>query len=671
MTKPTPRAMATALRTYHRPIKDGDTRLESWGQVVDRVVSHQRWLWERALGRSLNEYEEDELEEIRQLVLGRYIAPAGRTLWLGGTELSRKRESCMFNCSFTHVETVYDVVDVLWLLLQGCGVGFRPITGTLNGFRCPLREIKVIRSARTEKGGLEQNIETYDPETRTWTIKVGDSAIAWAKAVGKLVAGKFPARTLVLDFSEIRSAGTRLKGYGWISSGDEQIAKAFKAIAQILSDRADQLLTRMDILDIVNYLGTILSSRRSAQIALFEYGQPEWEEFAVAKKEWWLRDCAHRQQSNNSLLFYQKPTRAELENVFNLMLDAGGSEPGFINAAEAERRAPWFKGCNPCVEILLGNKSFCNLTEVNVLAFKGDKVGLERALRLAARMNYRQTMVNLRDEILQEAWHLNNDFLHLCGVGLTGIRARPDLAAYDFKRMRNIAVSAAYSMANELNAPLPKNVTCIKPSGTLSKIMGTEEWGEVPEGIHMPLGRYVFNSITYSRHDPLVDRFRAAGYEVIEKPFEPESVLVKFPVKYETVPFTRKTVTRKNGQVEEVEINEDSAVTQLEWYRLLQETWCEQNVSNTISYDPSEVPEIIDWFMENWDTYVGVSFIFRNDPSKNAEDLGYAYLPQEVKTKEDYDNYVACLSEIDYSGIEFNYETPIEEACASGACPVR
>ncbi len=169
------------------------------------------------------------------------------------------------------------------------------------------------------------------------------------------------------------------------------------------------------------------------------------------------------------------------------MLESGGSEPGFINAAEAERRAPWFKGCNPCVEILLGNKSFCNLTEVNVLAFKGDKVGLERALYLAGRMNYRQTMVNLRDEILQEAWHLNNEFLHLCGVGLTGVRARPDLTAYDYKRMRNITVSAAYSMANELNAPLPKNVTCIKPSGTISKIMGTEEWGEVPEGIHMPL----------------------------------------------------------------------------------------------------------------------------------------------------------------------------------------
>jgi adenosylcobalamin-dependent ribonucleoside-triphosphate reductase len=671
MTKPTARAMATSLRTYHRPITEGSPHLESWDQVVERVVSHQRWLWERALTRPLNQKENEELEELRRLIVGRYIAPSGRTLWLGGTELSRTRESSMFNCSYTHVETVYDMVDVLWLLLQGCGVGFRPITGTLNGFRRPLQDIKVIRSNRSGKGGVQHNVETYDPETKVWTIKVGDSALAWAKAIGKLVAGKFPATTLILDFSEIRPAGTRLKGYGWISSGDEQIAKAFKAIAKILSDRSDQLLTRMDILDIVNWLGTILSSRRSAQIALFEYGQPEWEDFAGAKKEWWLKGNAHRQQSNNSLLFRIKPTHQELEKLFQMMLDSGGSEPGFINAQEAERRAPWFKGCNPCVEILLGNKSFCNLTEVNVLAFKGDKVGLERALHLAGRMNYRQTMVNLRDEILQEAWHLNNEFLHLCGVGLTGIAARPDLTAYDYKRMRNITVSAAYSMAIELNSPLPKNVTCIKPSGTVSKIMGTEEWGEVPEGVHMPLGKYLFNNITYSKHDPLVARFRAAGYSVIEKPYEPESVLIKFPVKFENVPFTRTTVTRKNGKVEEVEVNLESAVSQLERYRLLQETWCEQNVSNTISYDPSEVPAIIDWLLENWDCYVGVSFLFRNDPTKNAEDLGYAYLPQEVVTKETYEAYASKLKVIDYSGIEMRDEELQDAACATGACPIR
>lgn len=670
MNKPTARAMATSLRTYHRPLEHGKDLLESWEQVVDRVVEHQRWLWERALSHSLDSVQLAELEEMRQLILNHAIAPAGRTLWLGGTELSRRRESSMFNCSFTEVETVYDVVDVLWLLLQGCGVGFKPVTGTLNGFSCPLHEIEVIRSQRTHKGGVEHNAETYDESTRTWTIKVGDSAIAWAKSVGKILAGKFPARKLILDFTEIRPAGTRLKGYGWISSGDEQIAKAFKAIAQIMSNRADQLLTRMDILDIVNWLGTILSSRRSAEIALFEYGQPEWNDFAYAKKDWWLHGNAHRQQSNNSLIFRKKPNHKELTEIFDVILESGGSEPGFINGEEAERRAPWFKGVNPCCEILLGNKCFCNLTEVNVLAFKGDKLGLERALFLAARMNYRQTMVDLHDEILQEAWHLNNSFLHLCGLGLTGVAARPDLTAYDYKRMRNITVSAAYGMARELNAPLPKNVTCIKPSGTISKVMGTVEWGEVPEGMHLPLGKYIFNNVTFSKHDPLVERFKQAGYKVVEKPYEPESVLVQFPVKYDSVPFERKKVTRRDGVTEEVEVNVETAISQLERYRLLMETWCEQNVSVTISYDASEVPQIIHWLLDNWEIYVGVSFLFRNDPTKNAADLGYAYLPQEVVTQADYEAYISNLQEVNYKGIAM-VEGLLEADCATGACPVR
>ncbi len=97
---------------------------------------------------------------------------------------------------------------------------------------------------------------------------------------------------------------------------------------------------------------------------------------------------------------------------------------------------------------------------------------------------------------------------------------------------------------------------------------------------------------------------------------------------------------------------------------------CEQNVSNTISYDPSEVPAIIDWLTENWDSYVGVSFLFRNDPSKNAEDLGYAYLPQEVVTKEMYDAYSQKLKPVDYTGIEMR-DDELQESCSTGVCPIK
>jgi len=165
------------------------------------VVSHQKWLWERAKGRPLDGDQEDELDELARLLYFRKISLAGRTLWLGGTEVSRKREASQFNCSFTVVESVYDVVDVLWLLLQGCGVGFSPVVGQLTGFTKPL-ELEVIRSSRQDKLGEQHNTETYDPDTGVWSIRVGDSAEAWAKSIGKLLAGKMRGFARAKDRAE-------------------------------------------------------------------------------------------------------------------------------------------------------------------------------------------------------------------------------------------------------------------------------------------------------------------------------------------------------------------------------------------------------------------------------------------------------------------------------------
>ena len=659
---PSLRAQLITRRTYNRPKNNEGTVFETWAETVNRVIDHQEWLWERAMRNSRTDgniayaVSFDELEELRQLMLDRKVLTSGRTLWLGGTSVAQSREASQFNCSFTHVETVQDVVDCLWLLLQGCGVGFRPIVGQLTGFSQPITDWEIVRSSRTEKGGRENNLETF--EDGVWTISVGDSAEAWAKSIGKLVAHPFPARKLVLDFSEIRPSGERLKGYGWISSGDAAIAKAYEAIFKILNRRAGSLLSRIDILDIVNWLGTVLSSRRSAEIALFEYGEEEWREFAVAKRNWW-EENVQRAQSNNSLVFNSKPSRKQLEEIFQLMVDSGGSEPGFINGVAARKRAPWFKGANPCVEILLGNKSFCNLTEVDVGKFKGDSAGLRRAIHLAARANYRQTCVNLLDGILQEAWHLNNAFLRLCGVGLTGIVTRPDLSPYDFLELQRTATSAAYGMADELQSPRPKNVTCIKPSGTLSKVMDTTE------GKHKPLGKYIFNNINFGKHDPLLPLVRASGYRVFDNPIDPEGVLVTFPVKWDGVNFDK---FEKNGVV--MEVNLESAVVQLERYKMLMDNWCQQNVSATISYSPEEIPSIIDWLEENWDAYVGVSFLFRADPTKSAKDLGYLYLPQEVVTKEVYDEYVSRLQPIEIDKAN-DIDAELQDDCSTGACPIR
>lgn len=120
MTELSTRAKVVTRRTYNRPLNKEGTEFETWNQTVGRVIDHQRWLWERAKGEVLLNAEEwNELYELQQLLIDRKVAMSGRTLWLGGTEISQRRESSMFNCSFTEVETVYDVVDILWLLLQG------------------------------------------------------------------------------------------------------------------------------------------------------------------------------------------------------------------------------------------------------------------------------------------------------------------------------------------------------------------------------------------------------------------------------------------------------------------------------------------------------------------------------------------------------------------------
>ena len=1019
-------------RTYSRP--DDKGIFESWDETVDRVIGHQKWLWERALTHQLikgvplkdvredmrewvhlNHEQLDELEELRRLILDRKGILAGRTMWLGGTKLSRKRESSMFNCSFSNIETVFDVVDIFWLLLQGCGVGAKPIVGTLTGFRAPIKEIEVIRSIRTleDKGGKEANEETFIDGV--WTISIGDSAEAWAKSIGKILAGKYEADKLILDFSEIRAAGERLKGYGWISSGDEQIHTAYPAICKIMNRKAGSILSRLDIIEICNLLGSVLSSRRSAEITFVDYGNEEWEEFAKFKENCFVEEFKHRQQSNNSLMFWQKPSKEQLTEVFDIMIRNGGSEPGMINAATMKKRAPFAQGLNPCVhgdtlvhtnkglrkvsslmgkafktlegynsegffytgnkkvyeletaygykvkvtnnhklllkgnswkelkdikigeevciqevdfkqeldtslfdrgwllgeivgdggfnpskyptylgfwgdnqktmyskalkivknnftnalctstkkpdkngrlslstkylntfcdkyiyegskdfklaleeeslsfiagfisgffdadgsvrgnlnkglsirlsqsnipklesvqrmllnfgiistlyknrkkegmrllpdsnrnlkeyyckashelviskssirkftniinfkdpekrnkleiietnrkrapykdkffskvisiiprgnhdvydctvenshkfsangivvhncaEILLASKSFCCLVEINAAKFLHDTAGMYNALRIISRANYRQTCVDLRDEILQESWHLNNEFLRLCGVSQTGSAMRDDLTEYELKNMRYSAVYHAREMAHELSTPFPKNVTTQKPSGTVSKLMNTTE------GIHRPLGKYIFNWINFSKHDPLVEKLQFANYRHMNNPTDTTSILVCFPIKWDNIEFTDKIVTRKDGTKEILEINTESAIDQLERYKKYQVHWCDQNVSNTISYDIEEKNDIVNWLLNNWDIYVGVSFIFRTDPTMSARDLGYDYLPQEVVTREKYEEYVKEIEEVNFDGTD-SFEELIEDECAGGMCPIK
>ena len=642
------RAQVVYRRTYSRPLEDG--RFETWPQTVNRVIEHQRLLWMEAQRRPTNSYQEVELQKLRELMLARKVMVAGRTLWLGGTDIARRRPASQFNCSALKVQTINDLVDTFWLLLQGCGVGFKPVAGNLYGFLRPIDELRIEPSTRTMKGGAEANQETFDPETGEWRIVVGDSAEAWAKSLGKLVAHPYVARRLVLDFSQLRPAGHRLSGYGWISNGWKGLADTYTNIFTILQDRAGKLLTKIDILDIVNMLGTVLSSRRSAQIALLDHDDPESLDFIQAKRGSYWETTPWRAQSNNSIQFWNKPKGGAINQLLDMMVENGGSEPGIINAGLSAQRAPYYAVTNPCSEILLPDKGFCNLVTVDLAKFFSHKELLQ-AIAIISRANYRQTCVNFYDGVLQDQWTHANNALHLCGVSLTGQARVHNVNMFS---LREAAIAGANMMAAELNKPKPALVTTVKPEGTLSKLMDTTE------GIHKPLGKYIFNNINFNINDPLVPTLEAAGYNVMAHPTDTTGVIVTFPVSWPDVEFA-------DGLY-----NKDSAVQQLQTYKEVLDNYAQHNVSMTVSYDPAETPEIANWLEDNWDHYIGTAFILRADPTKSAKDLGYLYLPQEVVTEKTFAEYVEKLKPINLEAIKDGDSTdPVDDGCATGACPVR
>lgn len=646
-------------RTYLRPLDEEGVEFETPTQALDRVMGHQRSLWEAAVGRPLNRTENDELDELRWWIEQKKVSLSGRVKWMGGTDIVKQRASGAFNCSYTHAETPADMVDIFWLLLQGCGVGFKPRPGLMYGFPTSVQTIKIIPSVRTDKGGAEDTVETI--EDGVWTIKFGDSAKAWAKAVGKLTATKTRAHTLVLDYSELRPGGKRLKGYGWLSSGWEPLKNGMAIITEVMMRKADQQLDAVDILDLVNALGTVLSSRRSAQIGLIDSDHKDAPKFAEAKVDRWLKGKGHREQSNNTLMFVEKPPRETVVELLHIILATG--DPGFANLREMQRRAPEADGGNPCFEILMSSKSFCNLVQVVWHRFNGQYADLKRAQWIAARANYRQTCVSMRDGVLQLRWDDNQKLLRLCGVSPTGYVSWEGLDNPEMlEGLRDAAIAGANQMADELGQARPRRVTQVQPAGTSSKSLGLEG-DEVHEGAHCALSRWIFNNVNFSALDPIVQKLQAANYHTFPNPVDPTGVIVRFPVEYPASPLFTRTA-------DGLEIYTESAVAQLERYRILMKHYVQHNVSITISFDEDEIEDMADWFMEHWDDYVGVSFLRRNDPSRTAADLGFAYLPQEAVSQETFAAYASTLLPVSLDDDQSDELLQIDD-CSTGACPVR
>jgi ribonucleoside-triphosphate reductase len=177
---------------------------------------------------------------------------------------------------------------------------------------------------------------------------------------------------------------------------------------------------------------------------------------------------------------------------------------------------------------------------------------------------------------------------------------------------------------------------------------------DTPEGVSRPAGKYIFNNINFNKYDPLLDKLRSANYKVWPNPTDAEAILVRFPVEWTDIHFPEEP---------------ESAVAQLDRYRMMMDNYVDQNCSITVSYEPHEVPGMIDWLLDNWNHYVGVSFMLRTDATKSAEDSGHPYLPQEVVDETTFRTYADTLLPVDISGSgQFD---PVDDDCATGFCPVR
>ena len=169
----------------------------------------------------------------------------------------------------------------------------------------------------------------------------------------------------------------------------------------------------------------------------------------------------------------------------------------------------------------------------------------------------------------------------------------------------------------------------------------------------------------FAKADPLVPKLRGAGYDIMDNPRDGESCIITFPVLWDDVEFD---AVQDRGRT--LQINSDSAIVQLDRYKLVMDNYVDHNCSITVSYDPSEVPEIVEWLSANWDTYVGVSWLLRDDPTKTAQDLGYDYLPQDVVTQEKWEEYANKIREFSFDNTE-TFEEVQDQECSTGACPIK
>ena len=697
MTLPTDYQVYIHKSRYARWV-EGEGRRENWEETVKRYIA---FMEKRVSSLSGNdEGTLDDLAACENAIINLDVMPSMRCMMTAGEALERDNVAG-FNCSYAaisgegevlqlehekldepvvvHLSSPIDFDEIVYVLMCGTGVGFsveRQFVGNLPKVGNPLNRRIYKPNNKNYPGVPKEEISLFDKKTNT--IHVHDSKYGWASAfrilIVELYNGNFDVKW---DVSQIRPAGERLKTFGGRASGPQPLVDLFAFTVATFKEAHGRKLSSIECHDIVCKIADIVvvgGVRRSALISLSNLTDERMrhaKDNLYYQKEdgsWGSRE-PQRQLANNSVCYTETPDVGTFLKEWGSLYESRSGERGIFNrvssqkvaARNGRRDANHDFGTNPCSEIILRSKQFCNLSEVVVRP--SDTLGdLRRKVRIATILGTLQaTLTDFK--YLSPAWKKNTEEEALLGVSLTGIMDHPVMSGSRLRgsfengmfleqaleELRNVAIETNKEWAARLGINQSAAITCVKPSGTVSQLVDSAS------GIHPRYSTYYIRTVRTDKKDPIYQFMKDQGFyieDAIGK--EDSTAVIHFPMKA-----PEQAVFR----------DDRSAIEQLELWKIYATHWCEHKPSVTIYVKEDEWLEVGAWVYKNFDLVSGVSFL--------PHDGGvYPQAPYQEITKEEYEEWLAKTpNSINWEMLK-EYETDDstvnvkELACVAGMCEI-
>jgi ribonucleoside-triphosphate reductase len=620
------------MSRYSRWLEDKGRR-ESWSETVSRLISFFKQHIDNEYNSVIKNKEWDELEEA---ILSLQVMPSMRALMTSGDALDRENVAG-YNCSYIPIDSPRAFDEVLYILMNGTGVGFS------------------VERQYADKLPTVPDVEFEHTED---VISVVDSKEGWAKAFRDLVSYLYTGRVPKINVNKVRPAGARLKTFGGRASGPQPLVDLFDFTILKFKGARGRKLSSMECHDIVCKTGEVVvvgGVRRSALISLSNLSD---QRIRAAKMGEWWNENPQRALANNSVAYTEKPDPGIFMKEWLSLYESKSGERGMFNRASAQakaaengrRDASWDFGTNPCSEIILRPNQFCNLTEV-VCRSTDTMTTLTKKVKLATILGTIQsTFTNFG--YLRKRWQNNTEEERLLGVSLTGIMDCIELNTIDglaprLEVLKKHAVETNKVLSKKLGIPQSTAITCVKPSGTVSQLVDSAS------GIHARHNPYYIRTVRGDNKDPLTEFMKVSGIPNEPDYLKPEHQTVfSFPMMAPKGSVCRTDMT---------------AIQQLEIWKCYAQHWCEHKPSVTISVKEEEWVPVGAWCWENFEHVSGISFLpfsdhtYQQAPYQDIDEKTYKKLAKNMPTNIDWNKLQDFEKEDNTKGSQ-------ELACTAGVC---